>query len=343
MTVCPVCTSDSLDHLPTYKHVWTQCNDCGNVFRSGKDAYPLGDGVVERTLRAANERLSGKLSFLVHDLLRDEEVAQSQDAYYAYYDRIRDAKQTKWDGELEAITGELDRLGIDCRGKRVLDVSGGPGFFAQEMTKLAACTVVTEFNPAVVAAMTRELGVEAVRFDYHTDSLRTVVTREFDVVFIRNSINYCRDLERFVRELSSVLAPGGVVYVSFMTPSLGSALQSQFDEYTYDVLYQPETLRRLFASIGMHPLAPTRFAKYNPYTYYASGGYMDPEGKLVPAPTLGASLKAKLRYAFRTPFWALYGLPALLPHRNFNREILQKPCVQVYRGEHDGARDRRHG
>lgn len=328
---CPVCGSDALEPLVTYKHIWTQCNDCGNVTRERRERYLLSGPLFARTLSAISRGTGNRLAFVLRDFLRDEAVVESQEHYYNYYSRIVASGDARWSGEFAAVTRELAALGIDCAGKHVLDISGGPGFFAKEMSAVAARSVVTEFSPVATEAMQQHLGIEAIKFDYNSDSLRSVVRGKFDVVFLRSSINFCRDLPRLVAELAEILRPGAVIYVSFVTPSLGCVLNWQFDEYTYEVLYQSETLQRHFAAGGMQLITPPRYEKYNPYTHYGSGGRHDPDGNYVPPANLGSRLYANAQYLCRTPFVLAYGLPAIAPTRNFNRELVQKPCFHIYR------------
>ena len=82
-------------------------------------------------------------------------------------------------------------------------------------------------------------------------------------MFITYSINFCVDLERFVGSLRRVVRSGGHVYVAFVPPTLGCCLRWQYDEYTFNILYQPATLKDAFARHGFDPVAEWEDRRYH--------------------------------------------------------------------------------
>jgi len=144
----------------------------------------------------------------------------------------------------------LDSCGIDVDGLRVLDVSGGPGMIARSLAELGARVTVTEFTDASVAFMRDQLDLDTRRFDYNADRIETVVDGPFDLILVRASINFCRDLDRFAQGLSQLTVPGGLVCVDFSLPTLGTFLRWQFDRYTYLALYPTERVHEAFARHG---------------------------------------------------------------------------------------------
>lgn len=243
---CQVCGSPELSVLRTYKHDWIACTDCGNLTRTLRPRYPASTLVPERLGRAV---LPGRLAAFFYPV---PQVREAPDQFYAYYQdsAALEPGATKYRTETRDLLTELAASGIHLAGRRVLDISGGPGFLARDLSSLASRVVVTEFSPAAVAGMVRHLGVNAVKFDYNADDLAEVAPGPHDVVLVRYSINFCFDLPRFARSLRRVVAPGGTVYVSFIAPTLGFLLRWQHDEYTVNRLYTTETMARSFVQEG---------------------------------------------------------------------------------------------
>jgi 2-polyprenyl-3-methyl-5-hydroxy-6-metoxy-1,4-benzoquinol methylase len=175
-----------------------------------------------------------------------------------FYDYYLDPQQgqtlnraaTKWRSETQDLVQQLNLNGIELHGKRVLDISGGPGFLAQDLSKVCSSVLVTELSHQVTERMTSALAVRAIKFDFNSDDLSSVVAEKFDLVLIRYAINFCDDLGRLACAIKALLVPGGAVYVSFVPPTLGTMIRWQFDEYTYRNLYQPETMARCFLGQG---------------------------------------------------------------------------------------------
>ena len=301
---CIVCDSRSITSINSYKHIWLSCNDCGTISRKRKDKY-----IVPRFLprSIANSILP---TAAVHMLYPMQEVIEEESAFYDYYDQASElnVEETKWYEQIEDIQKKLDLYKIDIREKKILDISGGPGFVGVEFAKIAKKVVVTEYSETAVAGMKRNLGIEAVKFDYKKDKINQVLNEKFDIIFINHSINFCTDLPNFVRDLKDILHSESFVYISFVTPSLGCCLRWQHDEYTYDVLYHQETIGRAFAEEGYSAVVK------NPYPSY---GYMD-----------------NIRYVvklFRLPYTVWYTLRALNPMASINRELIQKSVLHIYR------------
>lgn len=156
--------------------------------------------------------------------------------------------------------------------------------------------------------MRRNLGIEAVKFDYQTDRLRTVIEGTFDLVLIDYSINFCLDLAAFVRSLAEVVKPGGHVYVSFVHPTLGCFLRGQFDEYTYNALYRPATVDEAFTDAGFSVRAEMSD----------------------PADEYRASLSVERR-VISDPIALWYR--ARPPRTGYDRSLVQRSSVRLYQGD----------
>ncbi|MBW3595861.1 MAG: class I SAM-dependent methyltransferase [Planctomycetes bacterium] len=249
---CPFCENARLTIIQTYKHRWISCNNCGNVQRRQKARYAF-ECLPDFLFRLLPGRIGRFLS------MSFKRKAQGED-YYDYYLAGAEtgratAHGTKWEGETERLTQRLADLGVDLRGKSVLDLSGGPGFVAQELSQICRKVVVTEYSRLAVERMRKHLGVDAIRYDYNCDDISELVEEKFDVVLIRWSINFCLDIRGMLASLKQCLNEGAVVYVTFVPPTLGACLRWQFDDYTFLVLYHPETMARLFAEEGLLAVA----------------------------------------------------------------------------------------
>jgi ubiquinone/menaquinone biosynthesis C-methylase UbiE len=228
--------------IDTYKHVWRSCNDCGNVFRERKGTYLI------KRLPVAIQRRIPRLGYF----LADPAITGSDgSAIYDYMSTYEAPDATKYATEFVDFRRDvLDRFGIDVSAKTVLDVSGGPGFLAKQLGGVAKKVVMTEFNQPTVDFARERLGIPAFRFDFNADDISRLTDDVYDVVLIRYAINFCTDIPRFLASLKRLLHRDSVIFISYVMPSLGVCLRWQLDDYTYPVLYNPETMARLFAEAG---------------------------------------------------------------------------------------------
>lgn len=245
---CPVCDYVLGIMFTTYKHRWICCKRCRNISRVRRPRYPLG--------RLSYVLLSRLLPDSALEMLYPSpEIREVESRFYEYYSDVSASNfdTSKWRGVYENLVRHFnDNLDYNFADKRLLDVSGGPGFIAKKLTDDGAQVVVTEFSARSVAGMKRNLDLDAVTFDYNNDVLDDKVEGKFDVVLIMASINFCRDIRAFVQSIRRVCAPEAIIYVTFTEPSLGTCLRWQFDEYTYNVLYHPRLMDEAFLAGGFH-------------------------------------------------------------------------------------------
>ena len=168
--------------------------------------------------------------------------------------------------------------------------------------------VVTEFSEKAVGGMKRNLGINAVKFDYQNDRIDEILDDKFDVVFINWSINFCTNIKSFIGDLRNILNIDSIVYVTFVAPTLGTCLRWQHDEYTYNVLYHPDTMLRVFSEEGFTSLQTRSYSKY---------GYMD-------------NIRLKM-LLFRLPYTIRYTLSSLRPLLSINRELVCKSFLHIYK------------
>lgn len=160
------------------------------------------------------------------------------------------SRGTKWEGESEYVQDELNGWGVSLKDKKVLEISGGPGYFAQELSSVAKRWVVTEYSAASAERMHSLLGLEAVKFDFNADDPSEILRDTFDIVLLRHGINFCLDIRKFLASLKRVIHEETVIYCSFTQPTLASCLRWSLDDYTFAIMYHPETIQKLFAEEG---------------------------------------------------------------------------------------------
>lgn len=107
-------------------------------------------------------------------------------------------------------------------GARVLDVGAGTGVIAERMKKTFACDVFAlEPNPSVFKTCLEKLGSEKIEQMTLQTALELHPERyfqAFDVVCVfKYDVNFL-DHEKFIRALSQVVKPEGVVYVTSVEP-----------------------------------------------------------------------------------------------------------------------------
>jgi 2-polyprenyl-6-hydroxyphenyl methylase/3-demethylubiquinone-9 3-methyltransferase len=117
---------------------------------------------------------------------------------------------------VEVLVDEF--LGAErLRGRRVLDVGCGLGFFSERAAALGARVVACDLGPGLVERTRRRVRCEAVVADA-LDLTATFEPESFDVVISSECIEHTPQPERAVLEMVRVLRPGGTLSLS--TPNL---------------------------------------------------------------------------------------------------------------------------
>lgn len=254
---CPVCNSQCATKLNSYKHHCYVCSDCNNVFHVKKEGRYLLEWLLPRALF---KKLLPPKAFL--RLFRDRGDISAADFYDVYADECRSISDVR-KSEVQQLIDQLRMADVELDGKRVLDISGGPGVVAQQLQDRTAKFVVTEFSEKATQAMSDVLGIEAVKYDYTADDLGALFDEPFDIVLIRSSIIFCPQLDRFVGSLKDVVGPGGHVLVETIMPSLGEVYWWQQMEYKFPIIYSQETIEKFFYKHGFSFVAGYRdYGKY---------------------------------------------------------------------------------
>lgn len=257
--VCPICNSIHLTRVNSYKHHCYTCSDCNNVFHVKKQGKYLFEWFLPRSIF---KRLLPPKAFL--RLFRDKGDISAADFYDVYATECRNISDVRRT-EVAQLIDQLAMTGVSIQGKSVLDISGGPGYVAQQLKGTCSRFVVTEFSDVATRAMRDVLGVETAKFDYTNDRLPEVFPNDkFDLILIRSSIIFCPNLDEFVASLKPLLNEGGHVLLETIMPTLGDVLWWQQMEYKFPIIYSQETLEKYFYKHGFSFTAGYR--DYGSYT-----------------------------------------------------------------------------
>ncbi|MFD9906636.1 class I SAM-dependent methyltransferase [Streptomyces sp. NPDC059063] len=101
---------------------------------------------------------------------------------------------------------------LPVRGKVVVDVGGGAGYFTEEFRRRGAQAYLFEPDLAELGAQGGKPPEGAVVADGY---LLPVATGAADVTFSSNVLEHVADPQTFLSELVRVTRPGGLIYVAF--------------------------------------------------------------------------------------------------------------------------------
>ncbi len=311
---CPNCKNRQGIITNSYKHHWITCRECGTVTRQRKDHYRYDNWLTRFIIR--NTKLNRVYG---HTLLPIKEVIQEEKRFYDYYYDIakKGIKGTKWEAGNKKILSDLKRFGIELSGKTILDISGGPGFLTQEVSRVAKRAVVTEFSQYAVDGMSEALRIEGVKFDYNKDRIDQCVDGKFDVILIAYSVGFCNDLEYFLRHLKNLMHENSVVYISYSPPTLGLMIRWQFDEYTYTTCWPVDAVIKQFGAIGMKEVARDNEGSY-PYDM----NWFQTKNKN-PLASYFLNINKKIGNSYLEL--------ALQKDEPINKELVQKDVIQVFK------------
>jgi SAM-dependent methyltransferase len=241
---CEVCSSRCVITLNTYKHYAVVCNDCGSVTHKNKIKY-LFEYVVPRSFA---KKILPKKAFL--RLFSDQGEFEPSE-FYAYdsFDATTDLEWRK--SEVNQFLDQMKLCGIKIDATlRFLDISGGPGLIGNAIKSLGANVVVTEYSSAAVSKMSEQLGLDCYTFDYSKNKINEIVPGIFDIILIRSSIIFCKDLDCFISDLVKIIKPSGMIYIESILPSLGEIYWWQQLEYKFPIIYSQLAIENSFRKQG---------------------------------------------------------------------------------------------
>ena len=255
--ICPFCGGYNATQIRTYKSIWVSCDNCGNITRKLKDKFLLEfiPKWVWGPLSSQQKMNPTGLRARIYYAIYKSEDANLYDYYLSESQDVRggfslSSTGTKWEGESQSVINELKEWDVTLEDKNVLEISGGPGYFAKELSPFCKRWVVTEYSQVSADRMREIFNLDAVKFDLNSDDLAESVDETFDVIFLRHCINFSVDIGSFLVSLKKIIKPNAVIYCSFTQPTLASCLRWSLDDYTFKILYNPETIQKIFAEEG---------------------------------------------------------------------------------------------
>ncbi len=140
--------------------------------------------------------------------LRDPSVRRSVALLRAFLREQRDPERC-YSLLARDAADQVEAYGGPVRGRTVVDVGGGGGYFTREFRRRGAHAYL--FEPDV-----RELGPEPAEGTVLADGyLLPLADGAADVCFSSNVLEHVADPATFLSELVRVTRPGGLIYVSF--------------------------------------------------------------------------------------------------------------------------------
>ncbi len=230
-------------------------------------------------------------------------------------EQYREAKTQAWRSRVEAFSF-LNLIG-DVRGKRVLDIACGEGYFTRLLRRAGAAEVIgCDISERMIELARKQEDAAPLGITYRVGDARTVATRaEFDLVVSAWLLVYARsrdELALYCRGVASQLAPGGR-FVTVLTNPDVYAFRPDYRKYGFEVRLRDRADEGAPIDIALFSgggeLVITNY--YLPVGAYTcaleAAGFQDvavhrPE--LAPAPD-GVDDSAHWEYILRYPFFIL--------------------------------------
>ena len=265
---CKECLSKEIEKINTYKSFWYQCRICRNVERVKKEKYALHD--ISKFIIDNFPNILKKIPKIrgIPGLFNNFLPKKVGVEFYEYYLKEGKADLSQWESEFDIFLQYMNSK-VCLNEMKLLDISGEPGLFGYKAEKnpLFKEVMITAYSENVSSRIMNKFGVKCLKYDYQTDQLSKLLSQKYNLVTIRSSINFCLNVNDFVKDLINCLDEEGYVYVTFYEPSLGVALRWQYDDYTYLKLYTNDTIEKYFTQNGFHLIAMD--VEVEPYHYNA--------------------------------------------------------------------------
>jgi 2-polyprenyl-3-methyl-5-hydroxy-6-metoxy-1,4-benzoquinol methylase len=247
--ICPVCGGTTISTIEVLVSWWMECIHCGNSFRRPKSEIVVAPEIWETLMLDSGRLLNRMDKGATYDLFGTDEYFASRNHHAEFLELRRDV---------------FDRFGLVIPGKRILDISGGPGGVAMELSRHGAACHITEISPTGVAFMRDKLNLPAIKFNYSCDDISAFYPGNFfDIVMIRFSLNFCTNTSRFAKALRTTVKTGASVYISYCLPSVGAYVRFQYDRNTYLAAHNPETTARSFGEAGFEVMHRSGMIDYH--------------------------------------------------------------------------------
>ena len=98
-------------------------------------------------------------------------------------------------------------------GKRILDVGSGGGILSESLARRGAAMVGIDPAPNNIVVSARHADKAGVAVDYRCTTVETLAAagERFDAVLVMEVVEHVRDVQGFLRDAASMVAPGGLM------------------------------------------------------------------------------------------------------------------------------------
>lgn len=246
---CWNCGLKRLTKLYTYKHLWLCCPFCNNMFSETKEKYPkeaIVSFIYEKIYPIVKKipKLRGAIGWLSL-LMRKEDDKQS----YEYYTE-ETFNESKYKSQYEKFSIILKKLDISVADTSLLDISGEPGKFAFDAKKNFKEVILTTYSSKMALLIQEKTNLNVLGYDFNNDNLHRLLKNKFDFITARYCINFCSSIENFINSIDEVAKKKSYIYLSFLTPSKGTALRYQLSDYVYKHLFNPDSIIKILLKFG---------------------------------------------------------------------------------------------
>ncbi len=201
-------------------------------------------------------------------LSKDERVVEDSSLIYQNLESYKGGTQNFT--ELEDITVQKSRADhfhkilkshdLEFKDKTVLDVSGGSGVFVKQLQSYGALeTWNTEYSKPAVEYSKRVLGIPAFHYDLNQHKLSSIIEKDqkFDIIMLRGCIEFCENLGDLAQDLLNVTHAHSKIILTFIDPTLGASLRTQFDDHNIKECRPPNIVKKVFSSVGFNTKVET--------------------------------------------------------------------------------------
>ena len=136
----------------------------------------------------------------------------------------------------EVGTRLLELLPNDIKGKTVLDLGCGTGYFAALLRERGANVICCDLSQQMLDKAKERCGLEKMQYQLGDAESLPLASQSVDLVFSSLALQWCDDLSQPLREMRRVLKPSGGIYFSTLLDGSLSELReawSVIDKYQH--------------------------------------------------------------------------------------------------------------